>query len=215
MSTVFRNKPVSKDGWHPVKALGSATSSISQCVLGRPSFEKLQTSDVPLPGWKVFACHMSYVILTDIIQTVLETLECFLSNTTNNMHILATETEEQAVYFGHLIHPSFSILSPSHKKNKASIKVFSQQSILHSCCQTYPRKTDHPADTWLWQCNLQNSLQHFTKQIGCSLSQCHPFCHQRPMCYPPLRPVCSCWLALASYPSPSPLAPGHLQVSAR
>ena len=42
---------VSKDGWHLVEALGSATSSISQCELGRPSFEKLQTSDVPLPGW--------------------------------------------------------------------------------------------------------------------------------------------------------------------
>ena len=28
--------------------------------------------------------------------------------------------------------------------------------------------------------------------------------------YPPLRPVCSRWLALATYPSPNPLAPGHL-----
>ena len=32
---------------------------------------------------------------------------------------------------------------------------------------------------------------------------------------PPLRPVCSRWLALASYSSPNPLAPGHLQVFAR
>ena len=45
---------------------------------------------------------MSSVILTDIIQTVLETSECCLTNTNNNMHILATETEEQAIYSGHL-----------------------------------------------------------------------------------------------------------------
>jgi hypothetical protein len=43
------------------------------------------------------------------------------------MHILATGTEEQAVYSGHLIHPSYSILPPSHKKlkrgrNEAKIK---------------------------------------------------------------------------------------------
>uniref|UniRef100_A0A8C7UAB2 Reverse transcriptase domain-containing protein n=1 Tax=Oncorhynchus mykiss TaxID=8022 RepID=A0A8C7UAB2_ONCMY len=54
-----------------------------------------------------------------------------------------------------------------------------------------------------------------TQQTGCSLSQCHPFCHQSPIYYPPLRPVRSRWLALASYSSPNPLATGYLQVSAR
>ena len=49
-----------------------------------------------------------------------------------------------------------------------------------------------------------------TQQIGCSLSQCHLFCQQSPIYYPPLRPVHFRWLALASYSSPNLLAPGHL-----
>ena len=36
------------------------------------------------------------------------------------------------------------------------------------------------------------------------------FCHQISIYYPPLRPVCPCWLALATYLSPNPLAPCHL-----
>jgi hypothetical protein len=58
--------------------------------------------------------------------------------------------------------------------------------------------------------DLPNSLQHSTQQTGCSLSQCHLFCHQSPIYHPPLRPVRSRWLALATCSSPGPLAPGHL-----
>ena len=102
-------KQCSKDGWHLVEALGSATIPISHCVFDRGWVENRPTSDFPLPVWifsQVFACHMSSVILTDIIQTE----ECFLSKCTNNMHILATGTEEQAVYSGHLWAPYSSKL---------------------------------------------------------------------------------------------------------
>ena len=43
----------------------------------------------------------------------LQTSECFLSNTTNNMHILASGTEQQAVYSGHTFHPKVKMLPSS------------------------------------------------------------------------------------------------------
>uniref|UniRef100_A0AAZ3RKG5 Heat shock protein 4 like n=1 Tax=Oncorhynchus tshawytscha TaxID=74940 RepID=A0AAZ3RKG5_ONCTS len=73
------------------------------------------------------------------------------------------------------------------------------QPLLHSRRQTYPSKTDYPTDPRLRRCHLQNCFQHST----------HTLYH------PPLRLVCSCRLALATYSSPDPLAPGHLQVHAR
>ena len=50
------------------------------------------------------------------------------------MHILATETEEQAVYFGQLIYPSYSVLPPSHRecsKNKQVIYFCRKQTIFN------------------------------------------------------------------------------------
>jgi hypothetical protein len=54
-----------------VEALGSATLSIFYCEFNRAWVENRPTSDSSLPVWissQVFACHMSSVILTDIIQ---------------------------------------------------------------------------------------------------------------------------------------------------
>ena len=44
-------KQVSKDGRHLVEAVGSAPWLHRHGLFGRPSFEKLQTSDFRLPGW--------------------------------------------------------------------------------------------------------------------------------------------------------------------
>jgi hypothetical protein len=118
-------------------------------------------------------------------------------------HILGVWLDCKLSFQTHIKHLQSKIKS----RNRLPI---SQQSILHLCCQTYPSKRDYPTDPWLWRCHLHNRL-HPICWVECwRLSQCHPFFHQNPIYYPPLRPVCSRWLALASYPSPNPLAPGHL-----
>jgi hypothetical protein len=80
--------PLSTEWGHLVEVVGSTTRSIS-CWERRGWWrQSCPTFRISLLDWKI-ACPMSYIILTDIIQTVLETSECFLSNSNNNTHILA------------------------------------------------------------------------------------------------------------------------------
>jgi hypothetical protein len=107
------------DCWHLVEGVGSKNSSISRCNFNESLVENLPPPEKIQKGSgisQVFACNMSSVILTDILQTVLETSECLLSNNNNTMHILATETEELAVYNGHLFIQATQCCPCSHKK---------------------------------------------------------------------------------------------------
>ena len=78
-----------------MEALENVTLQQRCCIFDRDALEGEQIvrqGTSCMESSQVLACHMSSVILTDTIQTVLETSECFISKSTN-MHILASGPE--------------------------------------------------------------------------------------------------------------------------
>ena len=66
-----------------MEAVGTENQFLKNNVFQREFAEQTKFRTVSPQG---FACYISSGILTDMIQTVLETSECFLSKSMNNMH---------------------------------------------------------------------------------------------------------------------------------
>ena len=82
----YKPETISKDCCHLVEAIWSEIWVLSQWNQYRQSMKNYEHKKSHfLDGFfsQVFACYISSVIITDIIWTVLETLECFLSKSTN------------------------------------------------------------------------------------------------------------------------------------
>ena len=77
-------------------ALENVTLQQRSCIFNKEAIEgqeMVRQGTSHIESSQVLACHMSSVILTDIIQTVLETSECFLCKSTNNMQIFDSGPE--------------------------------------------------------------------------------------------------------------------------
>uniref|UniRef100_A0A8K9XU57 Reverse transcriptase domain-containing protein n=1 Tax=Oncorhynchus mykiss TaxID=8022 RepID=A0A8K9XU57_ONCMY len=73
----------------------------------------------------------------------------------------------------------------SKVKSRIGFLFRNKASFTHAAKHTLVKLTILP-NPRLWRCHLQNSLQYPTQQIGCSLSQCNPFCHQSPIYQSPI-----------------------------
>jgi hypothetical protein len=85
-----------KDWPHVEEAIEMVTWVLSLCMVDRLSMEKQPFKIIVLPGWIFpgFSPAISVLLYSQtLFTTVLETLECYLSTSTNYMHIVASGPE--------------------------------------------------------------------------------------------------------------------------